>query len=167
MPGKSRGASRGPLSALKLPPNVRVLAGGAGAIDDRPADSAVSRVSLTAPVKPDKLPPLVSDAWDEIVPELDAAGMLSPVDGPTLELALRHYAAAVKASNALLRGAVVKHDDKNERDMKNPASQVFRDHSTAFLEYAKQLGLSFAARTRLPGRDDDADTDSNPFAVGG
>ena len=42
--------------------------------------------------------------------------------------------------------------------MKNPASQVFRDHSTAFLEFAKQLGLSFAAPARTTAtKEEDGD----------
>jgi phage terminase small subunit len=57
------------------------------------------------------------------------------------------------------------HDDKNERDMKNPASQVFRDHSTAFLEFAKQLGLSFVSRARVTMSKGESD-DGNPFAKG-
>jgi phage terminase small subunit len=55
-------------------------------------------------------------------------------------------------------------DKAHERMAKNPASQVFRDHSTAFLEYAKQLGLSFASRARLPGKDEPERDDGNPFA---
>lgn len=76
---------------------------------------------------------------------------------------MRHYAAAVKASNALMRTPVTQKDNKNDRAMKNPASQVFRDHSTAFLEFAKQLGLTFVSRARVDLGDKGA-TDGNPFA---
>ena len=111
------------------------------------------------------MPEALSTLWDATVDALDEAGLITAVDGPTLELALRHYLAAVAASDDLLESGSTLHDDKNERDMKNPASQVFRDHSTAYLEFAKQLGLSFVARARVTMAKGDADEDGNPFAV--
>jgi P27 family predicted phage terminase small subunit len=152
--------SRGPVSELKLPPKLRLVT------DKKPDDSsAQSKVNLTAPEMPADLPESLQPLWEKLVGELDDAGLISSVDGPTLELALRHYAAAVAASDELLRDGSTEYDNKNQRTMKNPASQVFRDHSTAFLEFAKQLGLSFAARARTTVAKEADDGSSNPFAV--
>lgn len=115
------------------------------------------------PDLPSDLPKRLHPLWDDIVGSLDDAGMIARCDGPALALALRHYDAAVRASNALGNSAVVQEDKKNQRSMKNPASQVFRDHSTAFLEFAKQLGLTFVARARTPINEPEG-TNDNPFA---
>lgn len=154
--------TRGPVSQLKLPPKLRI-------VSDKTPDqtSAQSKVRPSAPEMPANLPESLQGLWTQLVDELDDAGLISSVDGPTLELALRHYAAAVAASDELLDGGATAYDEKNERTMKNPASQVFRDHSTAFLEFAKQLGLSFTARARTTVAKEADDGAGNPFAVNG
>lgn len=154
--------ARGPISELKLPPKLRL-------VTDKTPDgsSANALVRPTAPEIPADLPESLRPLWSHLVGELDGAGLISAVDGPTLELALRHYAAAVAASDELLEHGSTMYDSKNEREMKNPASQVFRDHSTAFLEFAKQLGLSFTARARTTVTKEADDGSSNPFAVNG
>lgn len=150
---------RGPISDLKLPPRLRAVPDGAAQ-----AETMNSKVSPTRPVKPADLPKILDRIWDRLVDDLDAAGLLSSVDGMTVELALRHYLAAVEASGDLLSDGSTTYDHKNERQMKNPASQVFRDHSTAFLEFAKQLGLSFVARARVSLSEGADDAEGNPFA---
>ncbi len=157
MAGRPRGAT---VSALKLPPGLHAVRSGTKSVP-----TMHSKLSPNRPAKPETMPAELSDLWDTIVDTLDEAGLLTAVDGMTLELALRHYLAAVSASDELLRSGVKLHDDKNERDMKNPASQVFRDHSTAFLEFAKQLGLSFVSRARVT-MNKAAEDEGNPFAVG-
>ncbi|MGY4859517.1 phage terminase small subunit P27 family [Cryobacterium sp. AP23] len=126
-----------------------------------------SRISPTQPTKPADLPEAVSAMWDTLAQQLDDAGLIAAVDGATLELAIRHYLAAVKASDDLFENGPTTYDAKNDREMKNPASQVFRDHSTAFLQFAKELGLSFVARARVSMSKEDADGAGNPFAVSG
>lgn len=54
-------------------------------------------------------------------------------------------------------------DEKNGREMKNPAEVVFRSESLAFLEYGRQIGLTFGARARTP-MVGGAEDDGNPFA---
>jgi P27 family predicted phage terminase small subunit len=154
--GRPRGAV---VSQLKLPPALSAVRPGVKSVE-----TMHSKLSVSKPVKPEGMPESLSVLWDSTVDSLDEAGLITAVDGPTLELALRHYLAAVAASDDLLEHGSTLHDDKNERDMKNPASQVFRDHSTAFLEFAKQLGLSFVSRARVTMAKGDAD-DGNPFAV--
>ncbi|MFB7900026.1 P27 family phage terminase small subunit [Streptomyces xiamenensis] len=147
---------------LKLPPHLRAVDGGQS---DAPATLADAAAPV-APEKPGGLPDSVSAAWDVIVPALDEVGVLARCDGPALELALRHYVTAVAASDDVISSPRL-YDDKNERPMKNPSSQVFRDHSSAFLEYAKQLGLTFVSRARAPRPDEGAGGADNPFAAHG
>ncbi|XBH21601.1 P27 family phage terminase small subunit [Jonesiaceae bacterium BS-20] len=111
------------------------------------------------------MPALASRMWDQIVEDLEDAGMIARCDAATLELALRHYALAVKASNTLNRASVIKRDDKNKREMRHPASQIFHAHSNAFMEYAKQMGLTFVSRARTPFGGQEGPTDgNNPLA---
>lgn len=154
--------TRGPIGGLKLPPKLRLVS------DKTPDESSAnSKVRPSAPEMSADLPESLHELWTQLVDELDTAGLISAVDGPTLELALRHYAAAVAASDDLLENGATAYDEKNQRTMKNPASQVFRDHSTAFLEFAKQLGLSFTARARTTVAKEADDGAGNPFAVNG
>ncbi|MDT0270573.1 phage terminase small subunit P27 family [Streptomyces sp. DSM 44915] len=145
---------------LKLPPHLKSVDGGQSTAGPTLADAA----KPAAPEKPASLPAAVSEAWDVIVPALDEVGVLARCDGPALELALRHYVTAVAASDDVVAEPRL-WDEKNGRPMKNPSSQVFRDHSTAFLEYAKQLGLTFVSRARAPKPDEGAGGADNPFAA--
>lgn len=114
---------------------------------------------------PKSLPASLHAMWNDIVDGLEQSGLLSKCDGPALELALRHYAAAIKASDALAAGDVVVDDAAHDGVKKNPAEPVFRTQSLAFLEYAKQLGLTLVARARTTLPDDSSKraSDTNPF----
>ena len=152
--------SRGP-----LPKNLKIGGPDLRAIgpDDVVEETAASRMKPIRPKKPTGLPAAASKMWDQIVEDLDDAGLIARCDAAALELAVRHYAMAVKASNALMRAPVTQQDNKNDRSMKNPASTVFAQHSAAFLEYGKQLGLTIVSRARLPVGDQEGGNDGNPF----
>ena len=152
---------RGP---LKLPNHLRSVP----AVDAAP-ESVADVVRPVMPAKPAGLPASVSQLWDELGAALDDNGLIASCDGPTLELALRHYEVARKAADELLAAAAVQvRDDKNNRLMKHPASQVFRDHSTAYLEFAKQLGMTFVARARTPVKGGgEGGGEDNPFGATG
>lgn len=112
----------------------------------------------------------LTDLWVELVPLLDNAGLLAKVDGPAVELALRHFLAARDASDELMCGGAavidVAHGRENGGMKKNPADAVFRAQSAMFLEYVKVLGMAFAARARIPGKKAD-DGDDDFFAATG
>ena len=133
------------------------------------AGTAAAEVPAVAPLKPQAVTDdqVLSDLWDQIVPQLDAAGLLAPSDAPAVELALRHFRAARAASDELAAGTATVWDAKNERPMKNPAEVVFRSESLAFLEFAKQLGMTFVSRARTPAAGGGEDADGNPFAASG
>ena len=112
--------------------------------------------------------PALSGIWDEVVPLLESAAMVSPMDVLSLELMLRHFRAARDASDELASsGSSTLRDEKNGREMKHPAEVVFRSESLAFLEYAKQHGMTFLSRVRAPSVKDSSGGESNPFASTG
>lgn len=152
---------RGP---LKLPKHLHVVE------DGDQAGSMAEEVKPVAPEQPFGFPAEdaeLSALWDELVGDLDRAGLLANCDGLTLELALRHFLAARRAHDAWLRADVVVEDHAHQgTPRKHPAESVFRAESLAFLEYAKQLGLSFASRARLPVKEDGRG-EGNPFAAAG
>lgn len=150
--------ARGP---LKIPSHLKAVPAG-----EQAAGTVAERVDATAPPRPPGFPsddPEMVALWDAIVPELDRAGLLSRADGPTVELALRHFLAARQAGEALSDGQVVLDDPAHGGTAKkNPAGAEMRSQSQLFLEYAKQLGMSFAARARMPAKEEA--TEANPFA---
>lgn len=148
--------ARGP---LKIPKYLQAVP------DGKAADTLAERVAPSAPPKPPGFPADVElvELWDTIVPELDRAGLLTRADGPTVELALRHFLAARKAGDALFGGEVVIDDPAHGGQKKNPAGAEMRAQSQLFLEFAKQLGMSFASRARIPTNEPSTNA-SNPFA---
>lgn len=153
--------ARGPVSQLKLPQKLRLVS------DDTPdTTSANALMKPNAPQPPKDLPDAARPIWDELVAQLGEAGLIARVDGPALHLAILHYLAAIEASQDLLReGAVVM--GGNGGPVRNPASVAFKSHTEAFLEIAKQMGLTFAARARttLPEEAQDSLDRGNPFAA--
>lgn len=153
--------ARGP---LKIPSHLSAVPDPAGGTVGKPEVTAAAAVGGGRPQKPKSMPAAASRMWDQIVDDLEDTGLLAKCDAATLELALRHYALAVRASNSIMRASVIQKDHKNKREMKHPASQVFHAHSSAFLEYAKQLGLTFVSRARTPFGDQEGGTgDGSPF----
>lgn len=151
--------ARGP---LKIPKHLQAVPSDPSVT----ASTVAERVDASAPVRPPGFPEddeEITALWDAIVPELDRAGLLTRADGPTVELAIRHFLAARKAGDALQAGDVVIGDPAHGgTQKKNPAGAEMRSQSQLFLEYAKQLGMSFAARARMPAKDEA--TEANPFA---
>jgi P27 family predicted phage terminase small subunit len=123
-------------------------------------------VQAMAPHKPEPVAedPELSALWDVIVPTLDGAGLVSPSDAPAIEMALRHFLIARRASDAVAEVTVS--DKAHSGSKKNPAEAVFRAESEMFLKYAQQLGMTFVSRARTPAAKGDGE-DANPFAASG
>lgn len=132
--------------------------------------TAQSRIVSDPPEMPKGLPLDVEELWDDVVGPLTAAGLITKADGLTLEMALRHFVLARRTSNDLIEEGSTVPDTVHGGVKKAPGAQIFKDNSAAFLEYAKQLGLSFAARTRLTMPKDggaDADVFTPPWEAHG
>lgn len=148
----------GARGALKLPQHLQAVP------DANAKATAADQVQPLAPNKPPAVAgsEALSELWDLIVPQLDAAGLVAVSDGPAIEMALRHFLVARRASDELAAGPMKVRDDKNGRDMKNPAEAVFRAESEMFLKYAQQLGMTFVSRARTPATKGEGDG-PNPF----
>lgn len=149
---------RGP---LKLPAHLRPVT------DPRTAGSAAEVVPKDAPLKPPAVinNEALSGLWDEIVPQLAEVGLVARSDGPAIELALRHFLLARRASDEVGTLVSVRATVEQGGAKKAPAEAVFRLESAAFLEYAKQLGMTFVARARTPAAKGREDGNANPFAA--
>lgn len=133
----------------------------------------ISRPKTEAPACPAWLPGAARTQWNHICRSLVADGLINPSQGAALAMALLHWAVARKAMLELLSAPSMQViDTKNaDRPMKHPASQIARDHSTQFLAYAKQIGLTNEALARLmhalvpalPEDDDDDDSGGGIF----
>lgn len=134
-------------------------------VPDAIAGTAAASVEAVAPVKPGPVAvdPVLSELWDQVVPDLDRAGLVCPSDALTIEMCLRHFAAARAASSELAKASASVEDRKHDRLMKHPAEVVFRSESLAFLEFAKQLGMTFVSRARTPSRRSGDGEQANPF----
>lgn len=130
-------------------------------------DTAAAVMQPEAPEKPSLVSAdkELSALWDAIVPTLDAAGLIGRSDGPSVELALRHFLVARKASEAIGENITIT-DHGHGGKKKNPAEAVFRAESEMFLKYAQQLGMTFVSRARTPTKGD-GDGEPNPFSASG
>ena len=146
------GGSRGPLKLVNSLHPVKDLAEG----------TAAAKVAALAPAKPEdvELDPELSAAWDQIVPELDSAGLVSVADGPAVEMCLRHFVMARQAYRQVGGEVVIEGKDGLR---KHPAEVVFRNQSELFLRFARELGMTFVARARTPVAKE-SDDGGNPFA---
>ena len=132
-----------------------------------PEGTLQSRMPDIPLVKPEAVEAdgLMSEMWDQVVPSLIAAGQVTAADSLGLEMALRHYKAAVEASEVLYSMGPLGRNAKDEW-VRNPVDMIFRGNSEQFLKYAMQFGLTTTARlrTRIPDSEADGDGGDNPFA---
>lgn len=143
--------ARGPLKLVKEDPI------------EKADETAQDLVPAVAPSKPQAVEDdaILSDLWDELVPELDRAGLLTSADALSVEMALRHLALARLAYGSASSDGPVVPDHAHGGVKKNPAEAVFRLESTVFLRYAQQLGMTFAGRARIPAGGNGGEP--NPF----
>ena len=85
---------------------------------------------------------------DKYGPLLKVEGLLTDIDQPGFELMAEHYSIAVKAAETVEREGLETLDDHG-LTRKHPLLSVFRDHATAFRNYAAEFGMSPSARSRV------------------
>lgn len=150
--------ARGPLKTVS---HLRPVAGAT-------EGTAAAAVQPMSPAKPEdvEIDPELDQAWDQIVPELDRAGLVSVADSAAIELCLRHFVMARQAYRQV-DGEIIVTDHNHGDVKKNPAETVFRAESEMFLKFAQQLGMTFVSRARTPmGKAGDGG-ESNPFGATG
>ena len=104
----------------------------------------------------------MEEIWDWLVPKLIEAGLAHEMDSLTVELAVRHYVHAIDASDDLLKDSLLV--EGRDEFKRNPLETVFRNESMSFLQYAKQLGLSFGSRVRLQDVEAKRNEEENPYS---
>lgn len=130
-------------------------------------DTAAAMVQPRMPDKPKSVAddPDLSQWWDDIVPGLYRAGLTSEADTGAVVQMLQHLSLSHKAYKVVVQEgiSILINEEKPEHGQKkHPQEAVLRMESAAFLEYAKQLGMTWMsrARTAIPKGDNDS---GNPF----
>jgi len=86
--------------------------------------------------------------WAALAPDLDAMGILKPVDLPALQNLCIHYDQMMMAKRALDQDGLFQIDEKGII-RRHPAGLIFNQASKAFRSYAADFGLTPTARARL------------------
>ena len=112
------------------------------------------------PRMPRDLPPAAAIVWRRVMREMGATGVITGADTDVFRVlcetvARYEYAARMHETTGLLiRG------QKGEL-VKNPLHQIVRDNAVLVLSFARELGLTPAARANLRGGED---AERDPFA---
>lgn len=154
--------SRGPLRLVSATQTAEEALRGT-AQQDVPAEARV----LYKPARVKESESL-SALWDEIVPGLNRAGLLTAADVPALEVAIRHFRAFIALDeewfNDQFESVIEDQNGQGSTTKKNPLETAHRSQSAIFMDYCKQLGMTFTSRARTQGRDSDSSSgDENPF----
>lgn len=133
--------------------------------------TAAGAVQPAEPYQPAGMPEELEEIWDEVVPQLVDAGLVSRADGPAIEASLMHFAIMRKAFRELIDADTAipdTHNPENNTLKKHPAEVVLRSHSSHFMQYADRLGMTFVSRARTPApKEGSGGTERNPFAATG
>ena len=138
-------------------------------------DKAV-KGTLAANVKATKLkkPKAIADnndlneIWDELVPELEASGLVIGADMVAIEAIVRHLAILRQASDDIFEDETTfLWDEAHGRHSKHPSEAVFRMESAALKDYLKDMGMTVVSRLRANAGEKGATNDSNPFSPEG
>lgn len=152
--------SRGPLRLVTAEVTAEEALKGSAQMD---VPAASRKLYIPARVRESES---LSALWNEVVPPLEKAGLLTALDVPALEVAIRHYRAFIALDEEWFddgqEGTIEQSDGKT---VKNPIETAYRAQSSMFLEYCKQLGMTFQSRARTQGRDSDGGSsdEPNPF----
>lgn len=127
------------------PTALKEMAGNPG---KRPISSREPKPEAFGSKMPEGLPIHGQIAWLRLVSVLEPMGLLTEADALALEDMCLHY-GFMKSAAASLRRLGITIIDKDGITRKNPAHQIFREHSAAFRQWATEFGLTPSSRTRL------------------
>ncbi len=136
--------TRGP---IPKPTRLKLLAG-----ETRP-----SRVNYAEPIPgggpltpPEDLREEARVVWERVVDALGPTGVLTGADRDILRLYCEAWARYSEAETALSRSGPLM-AGRDGLLVKNPLHQIVRDNADAIKKYARELGLTPAARVGLRG----------------
>jgi len=101
-----------------------------------------------AELEPPDLPVPALDLWNEIVPQLRAAGILHRVDRAALVALCLQWDNAVLARETIEEQGIFARGSMGQT-VEHPAVGVERAAHTMFLRFAEQYGLTPSARARI------------------
>lgn len=111
-----------------------------------------------------RMPPDMSASakmvWRRVLREMGATGVITPADGDVLRAYCEAASRYVYAATTLERVGPLVRGQKGEL-VKNPLHQVVRDNAVLLRGFARELGLTPAARAGLTGHGHD---EADPFA---
>ncbi len=109
----------------------------------RPDAKATTGFPQGAPQRPAWLIPLAVEVWDELLPQLTSAGVLSPVDRNAFGSYCQCVARYIEAENFMSNEGTVAEirNDKGEVKQQLPAAEF--TIALKYLEKANQLGERF------------------------
>jgi P27 family predicted phage terminase small subunit len=116
-----------------------------------PPETVQSVVPAVAPKKPAgvEADADLSTLWDEVVPELDRTGLITPADLAAVEVMLRHLLVVRMAHRAIAKdGVIVDARSTEDGQRKHPAEAVLRMESAAVMGWADKLGMTWMSRAR-------------------
>ncbi len=113
---------------------------------EEPGTEVVALVA--SPPKPADLPPAASMMWDELVPILSKANVLSSVGGAALMALCIQWERSVQARAVLKRQGLFSLGSMGQL-VEHPAVQTERAAHLLFLRFAEQFGITPVARTRI------------------
>jgi P27 family predicted phage terminase small subunit len=105
------------------------------------------RPNISAKIKPREIDQRAREFISVYVPQLQAMQILTDADQAGLELMAVHYSIAWQAAEIVKREGILVKGPFGK--VKNPAAQVLRDNSLAFLRYADHFGMTPSSRSSL------------------
>ena len=105
------------------------------------------------PLAPDDLGPAAAEVWRHVLAEMGATGVITGADADVLRLyceavaRYRQAAALLDQTGPLLQARG--HGARAGELVKNPLSQIVRDNAVLVRAFARELGLTPAARASL------------------
>ena len=103
---------------------------------------------------PNDLRPEARVVWERVIDALGSTGVLTSADKDILRLYCEAYVRYVEAETMLAKtGPLLK--GRAGEFVKNPLHQIVRDNAESVKKYARELGLTPAARSGLRGVIDD------------
>ncbi len=132
----------------------------------RPDRAASNEIEPTigAPKMPAWLDKVARAEWRRVVPQLEETGVLTRVDGSTLEAYCSNYSAAVRLQQLADAEPLI---DGLHGKKENPAASAARKHWQLVRQFAAELGFSPAARTRVGTPDTSKAGDAEEAAMFG
>lgn len=99
---------------------------------------------------PGYIPKKVRKKYLELANKLIKLALLTPIDYPAFNLMMLHYSLCIEAIEKIKEHGTYQKDRNILR--KNPACQILRDNSNAFIKYASCFGMLPTERSRLANK---------------